>query len=372
MTLAAPMSVLLDMPLAGTKVAPAAARVVKISSIDPLSDPMWDRLVSSHPESDVFHSSAWARVLHHTYGHLPFYYSFAHGSKPVALLPMMEARSPLSGNRGICLPFTDSCSPLYFDEGMRSQVMLEHLVKVARQRKWKYFEVRQRWESLAGAKPSVTFYHHTLDLQSGPEELLRRFASPVRRAIRKAERSGLVASLSTEWQAIVEFYGLHVQTRRRHGVPPQPLAFFRNIYEHVVNAGLGFVILVRQGSRAVAGAMFFHSGRKALFKFGASDASLNEFRGNNLAMWEGIRTLSERGFATLDFGRTSLANEGLRRFKLSWATIEETVAYCKFDTASHAWVKSRDRAAGIHSSLFRNLPLPLNRLAGRLLYPHLD
>ena len=74
--------------------------------VDPLCDSAWDRLVLSHSESNVFHSAAWAKVLCETYGHKPFYLSFSEGGELVALIPLMEVRSAITGCRGVCLPFS--------------------------------------------------------------------------------------------------------------------------------------------------------------------------------------------------------------------------------------------------------------------------
>ena len=372
MTIAAPGNELKETRLAAASRAPAAAPIVTTTCIDPLSDPAWDRLAATHPACTFFHSSAWAKVLHSTYGHEPVYHRFYRGDQLAAILPMMEVRSALSGRRGVSLPFTDACGPLYFGNVEPSQAVMDHLVRTAQERSWKYFEVRGQGAHLPDAHPSLSFYHHTLGLRGGPDSLLDQFASPVRRAIRKAGQNGLVAETSTDLDALLEFYRLHIQTRKRHGLPPQPISFFRNIHEHVIKARLGFVVLARRESRPVAGAVFFHSGKKAIYKFGASDASQQEMRGNNLTMWEGIKTLAQRGFESLDFGRTSLANEGLRRFKLAWGVEEKIVEYSKFDCAQQAWVTARDKASGFHNTIFRAMPASLSRLAGTLLYPHLD
>src|SRR3989442_10793821 len=84
---------------------------VEARLINPLCDSDWDCLVASHPDASFFHSAAWAKVLNKTYGHAPFYLHFTQHGETVALMPMMEVRSPLTGRRGVCLPFTDSCDP---------------------------------------------------------------------------------------------------------------------------------------------------------------------------------------------------------------------------------------------------------------------
>ena len=124
---------------------------------------------------------------------------------------------------------------------------------------------------------------------------------------------------------MLEFYRLHVRTRRRHGLPPQPASFVLKIHDEIIKPGLGFVVLASKGSRPVAAAVFLNKGKKAVYKFGASDERHQDLRGNNLVMWEAIQFLAQGGFDTLHLGRTSFGNEGLRRFKLAWGTVEETI-----------------------------------------------
>jgi hypothetical protein len=310
-------------------------------------------------------------VLCKTYEHDPVYLRCSQRGELLALVPMMEVRSPVTGRRGICLPFTDSCYPLMFD-GAAATPLMEKLSGLARERKWRYFEIRGAGTFAASAMPAVAFYGHTLRLGGNDEDLLARFKSSVRRALRKAERGGLEIEIARTREAILSFYELHGQTRKRHGLPPQPVSFFLNIYEEVIKPGSGFVALASNESGPVAGAVFFHFGKKAVYKFGASDERLQELRGNNLIMWEAIRFLARHGIETLDFGRTSLQNDGLRRFKLTWGTEEQVIQYLRFDAAAGAWVRGRDNASGFHSAVFGRLPLALNRLAGTLIYPHLD
>ena len=135
---------------------------------------------------------------------------------------------------------------------------------------------------------------------------------------------------------------------------------------------LGFVVLAKSRTSPVAAAVFFYSGEEALFKFGASDERIQDLRGNNLAMWKGIKELVGNGLKRLHFGRTSIGNDGLRRFKLSWGTKEEIIEYFRFAINAQMWLSSCCNISGLHNHLFRRLPLAINRVAGALIYPHLD
>lgn len=344
---------------------------LKLDFHDPLQDDGWDRLVKVHPEGNAFHGAAWARVLHRTYGHRPVYLRCSLRGETAALIPLMEVRSPLTGCRGVSLPFSDFCEPLLSD-GVDPGLIVEQVIELAHQRNWRHLEIRGRRVAPTAARPAVAFHGHSLDLRQSPRELLSSFAGSVRRAIRKAEREGLDIRVRNSRKAMTDFFQLHARTRRRHGLPPQPLSFFLNIHEEIIELGQGFIVHASRGLRPVAAAVFFHLRKNAVYKFGASDETLQEFRGNNLVMWEGIRHLAKQGAERLHFGRTSLRDEGLRRFKLAWGAQEEKIEYFKFDTAAKTWVTGVENAPRIYQAVFRRMPLALNRLAGRMIYPHLD
>jgi Uncharacterized protein involved in methicillin resistance len=346
-------------------------RGVEATIVNPFREQEWDQWVDSHPENTIFHSSAWARVLAETYNHRPCYLRLCARGVLVALVPIMEVHSLITGCRGVCLPFTDYCSPLLFNRFSKAFVF-DKVRQVARERSWSYFEIRGDSIMLEDAIASESYYGHRLDLRPGSARLFAAFASSVQRAIRKAERSGLLVSVHSDPEAMHQFYQLHARTRQRHGVPPQPRSFFASIQRNIINAGLGFTVLVSQGTRAIAAAMFFRRKSHAIYKFGASDERAQELRPNNLAMWKAIDLLANSGVETLHFGRTEILNEGLRRFKRSWGATEEPINYFKFKTLNNSWITPSKTTLRFHRRIFRALPVTINRLAGAMIYPHLD
>jgi hypothetical protein len=339
--------------------------------VNPLADSNWEKMITMHRDATIFHSTAWARVLADTYGHRPCYAQMSLNGTLQALIPIMEVKSMLTGARGVCLPFSDYCAPLFFSS-FAGELLTQKLQQIARERRWSYFEIRSHSIIPAAVAVSESYYGHFLDLKIGRDALISNFSSSVQRAVRKAERSGLSVRIQSDEDAMATFYKLHVRTRRRHGVPPQPQSFFDNIQRHLIGNGHGFIVIVEGQKRRLAAAIFFKFGRHAIYKFGASDERLQELRANNLAMSEGIKNLADAGAEILHFGRTEKENEGLRRFKLSWGATEEEIRYARFEVESGAWKDARPAGSGFHKHVFRALPASLNRLAGAIIYPHLD
>jgi len=349
----------------------ASEESLQLQILDPVRNPGWDPRVALHPDAGCFHTSAWAKVLHQTYKHRPFYLQFSRGRRLAALIPLMEVRSPFTGRRGVCLPFSDSCEPLIFDPEVAHSIG-DRLIRFAEERRWRHIEIRGSKFFPPTSGSAANFYGHTLDLRRRVADLADGFDAPVRRAIRKAERSGVSAFVARNRQAIDDFYRLHVQTRRRHGLPSQPASFFLNIYEYIVKSGLGFTVVAHRESRPIAAAIFFRFGNNAIYKYGASDKRFQEFRANNLVMWQGIQFLAHAGVEKLHFGRTDPENEGLRRFKLSWGTQEEAIDYFRIGPAGRQCLARVRRDSGFHKKVFGRLPLVFNQLAGSIIYPHLD
>ena len=346
-------------------------RPLEVTIVNPLVEREWDEWIDSHPETTAFHSSAWARVLVETYGHLPCYLRICAQGEIVALIPIIEVQSLLTKCRGVCLPFTDHCAPLLFD-AFNTAAVIDKMRRVARERKWNYLEVREDSIVSDEAPASEQFYGHHLDLRPGAKQLFAGFESSVQRAIRKAERSQLMVAVESTPNAMDSFYRLHARTRRRHGAPPQPQRFFANIQRNMIEPGLGFIVRVESRGQTIAAAIFFRRKSNAIYKFGASDERVQELRANDLAIWKAIEFLADSGVETLDFGRTAKDNEGLRRFKRSWGATEKPINYFKFDIATNTWVAPPKRDLHFHKEIFRALPITINRLAGAMIYPHLD
>ena len=343
----------------------------RLEVVDPTRFPGWDERLSFHPDATVFHTSAWARVLSEMYGYLPTYFTFFEKDQLVGLLPFMEIRSWITGTRGVSLPFSDECAPILphgfgFDEAMGQVNAL------AEARGWRTVEIRGRVPGMENLPASTEFLSHDLDLTGGESLLYSRYRPNVHRNIRKAEREGISVSEDNTAEGLREFYRLNCLTRREHGLPPQPIRFFEHIREHVLEKGLGFLMMARHEKKAIAGALFLLHGGKAIYKYGASDRRYQEFRANNLTFRDAIRLLCRKGARTLSFGRTDIGQEGLRQFKLSWGTTETRVQYVKYDVRSKSYLGGTPaRQSTAWKSTMSNLPIPVLRIIGNVAYRHI-
>jgi CelD/BcsL family acetyltransferase involved in cellulose biosynthesis len=333
-------------------------------------DERWLEFVSHHPAALPFHHPSWSQLLSECYGHRLFVLAVVDQQGRIrAGMPVAEIRRRFRHPRWVALPFTDRCPPLATDDVTAS--CLIELVDAARERaNVVRFEVRADipGEDVHRRTRGV---EHRLSLGSDPELVFRGFSrSRVQRNVQKAERGGLILRRGNTAEDLTElFYGLHLRTRRRLGIPVQPLHFFDLLWRRVIAPGSGFVLLAYHGRRPIAGAVFLTAGRTVVYKYGASDPSSWSLRPNHLIFWDAIRWSCENGFAVFDFGRSELDNQGLRDFKSGWGAIEAPLVYATVG-AEPPRVPGRI-ATSLLPPLIRKGPLWLCRAIGEVGYRHI-
>lgn len=337
--------------------------------LNPFTDRDWDQKLLKHPDYSFFHSAAWATVILESYGFTPCYLGACDEHHLLSLIPFMEVKSFLTGTRGVSLPFTDECQPLILNDAA-GQHLFQKAVQYGQARHWRSLDCHGGRELFGDAPPSLRFYTHLLDLDASEDQLHSRLEASVRRAIRKARESGLQVNLHHSIEAMERFYRLYCLTRKKHGLPPQTFAFFDSIHRNVLAKDQGFIVEAVHAGQPIAANVYFTFGKKAIYKYGASDECWQHLRGSNLVMWEAIRWLNHHHFESIDFGRSSLTQEGLRRFKSGWGADEGIIEYFKYDMRRHVFLAERDKANGWHNRVFRRLPVWLSRLIGLMLYRH--
>jgi lipid II:glycine glycyltransferase (peptidoglycan interpeptide bridge formation enzyme) len=281
----------------------------------------------------------------------------------------MDINSVITGRRGVALPFSDYCDPIVEDEE-DLESGLKTLMDHGRKEGWRYIELRGG--ELKSSFPCFNLYYvHSLDLAPGADAIFRNLRKGTKSAITKAKRDGVEVEIGDSMELINDFYYLNCITRKRHGIPPQPYRFFKNVHEYVISRGHGKVVIAKYGNQIISGGIFFCWANKVIYKYGASNESFNNLRATNLVIWEAIDWFAKNGFRKFCFGRTEPENSGLRLFKNGWGTEETVLKYYRYDVARSAFIPGKN---DIHSSLkhiFNMTPIPLLKMIGSLTYKHI-
>ncbi len=332
--------------------------------------PQWNNIISSFENSSCFHTSNWARAICDSYRYRPSYIILSNHAGLVAVLPLLSIKSTITGRRGVSLPFTDFCDPLISDTCVFKDVFAI-MLDYGKKSKWRYIELRGCQKYLPEAVPFDQFYTHRILLDSNVHKLVSGFRDSTLRNIKKAQKLGVQVQIQSSLEFINYFFELNCRTRQQHGLPPQPYIFFKNLYQHLVTAGLGRTAIAFYRGKPIAGAVFLNFSRKAIYKYGASDARFSSLRSNNLVMWEAIKWYAKQNYKELHMGRTELSHAGLDQYKSGWNTIKEILYYYKYVIAKKSFVQQNGKARLSLEKCFSKLPIPLLKIFGKITYRHI-
>lgn len=341
-----------------------------IRLIDPLSDPTWDAFVASHPDGSFFQTSAWARLLIDSYGFKPVYCAAFDADKIIAAIPFMEVRDLLRRKTGVSLPFSDHCQPLYDNEAAFN-ALFNFAVETAETNKWQSLIIYGNAPFKENIQNFSYYYRHLLRLAGDEKTLFGNFRKNTRRNIKRAIKENVEVSFETSFNAIEEFYRLNCLTRKRHGLPSQPMFFFKNIYNTIISQGHGLVALGRYNGNPIAASIFLHFGKKAFFKYGASDKRYNNTCANYLVMWEAIRRYRAHGYNTFCFGKTEVQHKGLLQFKTGWGAEQQVINTYRYNVRKRTFVRSSLKTAGVFKIVIRRLPMPVLKIISLLIYKYM-
>ena len=357
--------------VAGAPLPAGRAPLQQAFTFDPRTDPRWNRFLDRREDASVFHSAGWLEALRRTYGYEPVVYTTSPpGDELQAGLIFCRVDTWLSGKRLVSLPFSDHAAMLVDDEEILRQVLLQAREQVTANR-CRYIEVRPTRERVpAGSefRKAATYYWHKLSLDRDLDEIYKGFhKSCVQRKIRRAEREGLAYTEGRSAAEIEQFYRLLLLTHRRHGIPPQPLSWFRNLMEC-----FGPNIKIRVASKdghALASIITLTYKQSMVYKYGCSDAAHHNLGGMIFLLWKAIQEGQSCKLKELDLGRSDCDNPGLVSFKENLGATRSTLTYCGYPARVRPDPGRWDMRAA--RKICSRLPAPALTTMGRLLYRHM-
>ncbi|MGH9512829.1 MAG: GNAT family N-acetyltransferase [Terriglobales bacterium] len=276
----------------------------------------------------------------------------------------------MTGRRLVSLPFSDHAALL-----LESQDDFQEMASLLRERvdrkRCRYIEMRPLAPSSPVVEPfagSKLFYYHRLPLTGDLNSLFRSFhQSCVQRKVRRAEREKLDYTEGRSEKLVQLFYRLLLHSRRRYGLPPQPVSWFRNLV-----ACMGADLKIRMASRngtPIAAIMTLTHKTSMVYKYGCSDPRQHKLGGMALLFWKAIQEANNLGMEEFDMGRTDCDEPGLIAFKEHWGATRSLLTYWRYPvsapmTSGDSWQLKMAR------KVFGVVPVPTLATAGKFLYKH--
>lgn len=285
----------------------------------------WRTLTLGSPRATLYHSDRWIDALRLTYG-FEFQAALrAHNGEVQAGVLFARVRRPFA-RWWVALPFSDSCPPLAL-EGTAEAELFGALREVLGQQR---FEMRgviapPPWQKIDN------FLSWELDLSRSGSALYRGLNTNFRRNVTKALKSGITIEHGNSPEMVGRFYRLQQHSRRRLGLPCQPLRFFQ-ILRQRFGDDIEIWLASHQGNDTGA-VLLLGDGDTLYYKWSARHSNENSGAGH-LLTWSLVEQWAGK-FQRLDLGRSDVRNEGLNRFKRSLGARSAVLPYAFFPTAPH-------------------------------------
>jgi len=341
-----------------------------VYQIDPLHDPRWSSFILDHPRASVFHTPGWLEALRRAYRYEPFVLTTSPPGRELENgVVFCRVNSLFTGRRLVSLPFSDHCEPLV-DHPEDMDALLYAAERELRNGNLRYVELRPAnpyFSQAAGFVGDQYFWSHAIDLHASLPTLFSNLhKNCVQRKIRRAQRAALTYKSGTSESLLKHFYYLVLLTRRRQGLPPQPLVWFQQLIDCLRESVT--MHIAYKDSRPIAGILTLSYKNVLLYKYGASDKSYSTLGGTQLLFWRALVRAKNDNIRQFDLGRTDCHNTGLATFKDRLGATRSPLTYWR--CPGQAGTLSTKWAARTGKLLCTYAPGPVLATIGSAVYKH--
>jgi len=348
-------------------VAPADA-VLAVQTLETTDAEAWTRYVAQHPDANLYHTLEWRDVVRDIFGHQPLYLLCRRASEVTGVLPIFVIRFPLLRPKLISLPYDVGSGGALVTDDASEDALARAAVDAARALGAQRLELRCRSRRpvldalrLQVSEP-VIFSEMVLDSEAG---VWGRVTSDHRKAIRKAERRGVVVREATTLAEFAQFDEIYLRVFRDFGTPPYGASYFPTLWHRLHRSGAVRLLLAIHEGRCVGGLVLFCWGKNLVSKFAACLPDAVALRAYNALYWHAICLGLRERYERLSWGTSSRHQEGLIDFKDRWGAQSSPVAVYSLPLTGRLPSLERyydtGQAIGV---AWRRLPLAMTRWVG--------
>lgn len=326
---------------------------------------LWDAFVATHQGSSNYHQYGWRNVIEKSFGHATYYLVARNcACEIIGILPLVYMESHFFGKFLISLPFFNYGGLLCHDNEI-AESLLEKARGLLDSLHAEFVEFRHIETTLSGLESRQHKVSMVLDLEGDEELQWRALDAKVRNQVRKAEKSGLTATMG-HLDLLDGFYEVFCRNMRDLGTPVYGKNFFQNIL--VAFPDTTRILSVMFEGRVVASGLLTWFKDTLEVPWASSISDYREKCPNNLLYWEAIRFAISNGSQKFDFGR-STPGEGTFRFKKQWGARPVPLSWQYLLESGRALPELSPKNPKYQAAIrvWQKLPVGLTRLLG----PHI-
>lgn len=329
--------------------------------------PACDAFVKANPQGRLAYLPAWAEMISKTFGCKSFYL-VARQENIEGVLPMMQAKSLLFGNRMISQAFSNYGGIIANTDEARN-ALFDKAVELAQMQRCETIEFRNIEPlpyDLHLREDKLTMF---IPLEAGAEHVWNEARAEVRKQTRKAIKNGLVA-VDGGAELLDVFYDIYSRRMHELGTPAYPRKLMATMIERFPDNVRLFA--VRLGDVTVSAGLMTYFNGIAEIPWSATVGKYNRLYPNRLLYWTMIKYYGDRGARLFDFGRSSVGS-GNYEFKRRWRAEPVTLNYQYWVRPGHELsIASPDNPRyQTRVQMWKKLPLWTARLVGPMIARHL-
>ncbi len=287
-----------------------------IVKLKPENEKLWREYVLNHPDSSIFHTLEWKKVLEESFSRFESYYFLSIKKDNVkGVIPTFFTKSLLGGKKLISLPNNNSVDPLTEDQGIQEN-LIEKLLNLSKELEVDYFLLKTTTkisdDILKQFSLSEKVFYLEPILKNPRTDMMSEYSSQFRTNLRKlknrAEEKDLLGK-EVNAQNLIELYdNMSDFIKNRHKFIPQPLNFFTKILEHLNNQIRIFAI--KKDTKVIGSGIILIFCEKAHLQWMFYDLNYKSYSPSHLLYDYICRTLGKENYKQISFGFTPKDDEG--------------------------------------------------------------
>ena len=340
---------------------------VVVRTLDPASEPAWDRFVHSMPAGTFFHRAGWATVIETAFGHTTHYSFTERDGAITGVLPLARVKSLLFGDTLISNPFCVYGGPLAADAESEA-ALIAHAESLLQRTGVNALEFRHLQSVGNGDDPGwierpdlyVTFRKQ---IDADQERNIKTIPRKQRAMVRKAVQNGLTSVANRDCDRL---HAIYAESVRNLGTPVFSRRYFRILMD--VFGEAADVVTILDAGTPIAAVMNFYFRDEVLPYYGGGTLAARARAGNDFLYWETMRRAADRGCRMFDFGRSKIGT-GSFSFKHNWG-FEAAKLHYRFRLKAGERIPDHNPMNPkyrLFIAAWKRLPLPVANMVGPLI-----
>lgn len=312
----------------------------------------WTEFIKKN-QLPYFYSIDYRNLIIESFNHEPYYIiSVDNENKLNGIFPSFIIETPFN-KKLISMPYCPYGDIAANSENIKTEIEKE-IVLFANNIKAKFIEIRSINNKINGFQENKSFYTFHLHIQENFEKLKSSFSKSTRRKLNKtAKISNVNIVFNQDINIFFKFYKKHM---KKLGTPHLGIRFFYSLKKH-----LKFEIAsIYFNNEMVSTALLLYDGITVIYDRGASTDNHKNLNLNYLLFWEIIKRYNQKGYKTLDFGK-SIRDSGTFQFKNSWRpTVIQLHHQYRYLNGKRMDFSQSNHKRKLASFIFRIFPIPSN------------